>query len=85
MDALKSVDPESTFYVSGFNPIIYNHCNHPVETIVPEVVPSTLRVHAGRHEEGRCDSLIRPSTSELQGIPGAPNRFLFRHVAQEEP
>ena len=50
IDALVCMKPENTFYLSGFNPIMYSH---PVVAILPAKGPPTLLVHALRDDHAR--------------------------------
>lgn len=50
IDALVCMKPENTFYLSGFNPIMFSH---PVVAILPAKGPSTLLVHALRDDHAR--------------------------------
>ncbi|WP_420236957.1 M24 family metallopeptidase [Telmatobacter bradus] len=55
IDVLICFKPENTFYISGFNPIIYSH---PVIAIVPATGDSTLLVHALRDDHARTSTWI---------------------------
>jgi Xaa-Pro dipeptidase len=55
VDVLICFKPENTFYLSGFNPIIYSH---PVITIMPANGEPTLLIHALRDDHARMSSLI---------------------------
>lgn len=55
IDALVCFKPEHTFYLSGFNPIIYSH---PVIVVLPRHGAPVLLVHALRDDHGRAESII---------------------------
>ncbi|GGH50886.1 M24 family metallopeptidase [Frigidibacter albus] len=55
IDALICFKPEHTFYLSGFNPIIYSH---PVIVILPLEGDPVLMVHALRDDHGRSESWV---------------------------
>ena len=55
IDALVSFKPEHTFYMSGFNPILYSH---PVVMILPADGAPTLLVHALRDAHGRDEGFV---------------------------
>lgn len=55
IDALVSFKPEHTFYMSGFNPILYSH---PVIAILPAEGEMTLLVHALRDAHGRDEGFV---------------------------
>ncbi len=55
IDALVSFKPEHTFYMSGFNPILYSH---PVVAILPANGDMTLLVHALRDAHGRDEGFV---------------------------
>src|SRR3546814_19768959 len=50
ISALVCLKPENSFYLSGFNPIIYSH---PVVAILPADGPLTVLVHALRDDHAR--------------------------------
>jgi Xaa-Pro dipeptidase len=56
MDALICLKPESSFYLSGFNPIIYSH---PVIAILPREGEPTLLVHALRDDHARLSAWVK--------------------------
>lgn len=55
IDVLLCFKPENTFYLSGFNPIIYSH---PMVAIVPAHGPSTLLMHALRDDHAHASTWI---------------------------
>ncbi|RPE70936.1 Xaa-Pro dipeptidase [Pacificibacter maritimus] len=55
IDALVSFKPEHTFYMSGFNPVLYSH---PVIVILPAKGAPTLLVHALRVAHGRDEGFV---------------------------
>lgn len=55
IDVLVSFKPEHTFYMSGFNPILYSH---PVVMILPADGAPTLLVHALRDAHGRAEGFV---------------------------
>lgn len=55
IDALVSFKPEHTFYMSGFNPILYSH---PVVAILPANGKPVLLVHALRDAHGRDEGFV---------------------------
>lgn len=55
IDALVSLKPENSFYLSGFNPIIYSH---PVVAILPAQGEPTVLVHALRDDHARASSWV---------------------------
>ncbi|MFY0635220.1 MAG: aminopeptidase P family protein [Vannielia sp.] len=55
IDVLVSFKPEHTFYMSGFNPILYSH---PVIAILPAEGAPTLLVHALRDAHGRDEGFL---------------------------
>ena len=55
IDALVCMKPENTFYLSGFNPIMYSH---PVIAILPLDGPLTLLVHALRDDHARASAWV---------------------------
>ena len=56
IDALISFKPENSFYLSGFNPIIYRH---PVVALLPAKGESAVLVHALRDDHARASSWVR--------------------------
>lgn len=56
MDAVICLKPQNTFYLSGFNPIIYSH---PVVVVLPVEGEPVLLVHALRDDHARASSRIR--------------------------
>jgi len=56
IDVLVCFKPETTFHLSGFNPIIYSH---PVVAIVPAEGEPTLLIHALRDDHAKRESKIR--------------------------
>ena len=56
IDALISFKPENSFYLSGFNPIIYSH---PVVALLPAKGESAVLVHALRDDHARASSWVR--------------------------
>ncbi len=56
IDALVCLKPQNSFYLSGFNPIIYSH---PVVAILPVKRDPVLLVHALRDDHARQASRIR--------------------------
>lgn len=55
IDALVCLKPENSFYLSGFNPIIYSH---PVVAVLPANGPLILLVHALRDDHIRASSSV---------------------------
>jgi Xaa-Pro dipeptidase len=55
MDAVICLKPQNTFYLSGFNPIIYSH---PVVVVLPVDGEPVLLVHALRDDHARASSWI---------------------------
>lgn len=55
IDAIVSLKPENSFYLSGFNPIIYSH---PVVAIAPTHGEPTLLLHALRDDHARQTARI---------------------------
>lgn len=53
IDLMISAKPEHTFYLSGFNPILYSH---PVIAILPAHGSCTLLVHALRDDHARSST-----------------------------
>lgn len=56
VDVLVCFKPENSFYLSGFNPIIYSH---PVIAILPAKGDPIMLVHALRDDHGRASSFVR--------------------------
>lgn len=56
IDALICLKPESSFYLSGFNPIIYSH---PVIAILPLEGEPVLLVHALRDDHARASAWVK--------------------------
>jgi Xaa-Pro dipeptidase len=56
LDALICFKPENSFYLSGFNPIIYSH---PVVAILPLAGEPAILVHALRDDHARASSWVR--------------------------
>jgi Xaa-Pro dipeptidase len=56
LDALICFKPENSFYLSGFNPIIYSH---PVVAILPRVGEPTILVHALRDDHARSSAWVK--------------------------
>jgi len=56
IDVIISTKPENSFYLSGFNPIIYSH---PVVAIIPAEGEPTLLLHALRDDHSRQSSFVR--------------------------
>ena len=56
IDSLVCMKPQSSFYLSGFNPILYSH---PVVAILPLEGEPCLLVHALRDDHARQSSWIR--------------------------
>jgi Xaa-Pro dipeptidase len=56
VDAMVCLKPENTFYLSGFNPIIYSH---PVVAILPAVGEPVILVHALRDDHARASAWPR--------------------------
>ena len=48
--------PQNTFYLSGFNPVLYSH---PVIVIVPAEGEAVLLVHCLRAEHARLEACVR--------------------------
>ena len=55
IDALVTFKPEHTFYMSGFNPVLYSH---PVVMILPAEGAPTMLVHALRDAHGRDEGFV---------------------------
>lgn len=56
IDALIAMKPESSFYLSGFNPIIYSH---PVVAVLPAHGDLVVLVHALRDDHARASAWVR--------------------------
>jgi len=56
IDALLCLKPQGSFYLSGFNPIIYSH---PVVAILPADGEPVLLVHALRDDHARHSAWVR--------------------------
>jgi Xaa-Pro dipeptidase len=56
LDALICLKPENSFYLSGFNPIIYSH---PVVAILPASGAPVILVHALRDNHARASSSVQ--------------------------
>lgn len=56
IDVLVCLKPQSSFYLSGFNPIIYSH---PVVAILPAQGDPALLVHALRDDHARQSAWVR--------------------------
>ncbi|WP_435169347.1 M24 family metallopeptidase [Falsirhodobacter sp. 1013] len=56
IDALVTFKPEHSFYLSGFNPIIFSH---PVIAILPAEGEPVILVHALRDDHGRSESWVK--------------------------
>src|SRR3954447_17709322 len=55
IDVLVALKPENSFYLSGFNPIIYSH---PVAAILPREGAPALLVHVLRDDHAKASSRI---------------------------
>lgn len=55
VDVIICMKPENTFYLSGFNPIMFSH---PVVAILPRKGPLTLLVHALRDDHARASAWV---------------------------
>ncbi len=55
IDVILAFKPESSFYLSGFNPIIYSH---PVIAILPAEGKPSMLVHALRDDHARASAFI---------------------------
>src|SRR4051812_23794675 len=53
VSALISMKPENSFYLSGFNPILYSH---PVIAILPAKGDPVILVHALRDDHARASA-----------------------------
>jgi len=56
IDAMICLKPENSFYLSGFNPIIYSH---PVVAILPAEGAPAVLVHALRDDHARASAWVR--------------------------
>lgn len=56
IDALVCLKPQSSFYLSGFNPILYSH---PVVAILPQTGDPVLLVHALRDDHARQSAWVQ--------------------------
>ncbi len=56
IDAMICMKPENSFYLSGFNPIIYSH---PVVAILPAQGEPAVLVHALRDDHARTSAWVR--------------------------
>jgi Xaa-Pro dipeptidase len=56
IDALICMKPQNSFYLSGFNPIIYSH---PVVAILPVDADPVVLVHALRDDHSRSTSWVK--------------------------
>ena len=56
IDALIAFKPENSFYLSGFNPIIYSH---PVVALLPAKGDPAVLVHALRDDHARASAWVR--------------------------
>lgn len=56
IDALVCLKPQNSFYLSGFNPILYSH---PVVAILPRIGEPVLLVHALRDDHARQSAWVR--------------------------
>ena len=56
LDAMICLKPENSFYLSGFNPIIYSH---PVVAILPVAGAPVILVHALRDNHARASSWMQ--------------------------
>ncbi|SFI49645.1 Xaa-Pro dipeptidase [Bosea sp. OK403] len=55
LDVILAFKPESSFYLTGFNPIIYSH---PVIAILPAQGKSSMLIHALRDDHARASTFI---------------------------
>ncbi|WP_341992057.1 Xaa-Pro peptidase family protein [Azorhizobium sp. AG788] len=55
IDVIVSFKPENSFYLTGFNPIIYSH---PVIAILPRTGAPSILVHALRDDHARASSFV---------------------------
>lgn len=56
IDALLCLKPQNSYYLSGFNPVIYSH---PVVAILPQEGEPILLVHALRDDHARQSAWVR--------------------------
>src|SRR5258708_11682009 len=56
IDVLLSFKPENSFYLTGFNPIIYSH---PVIAILPLEGEPSMLVHALRDDHARASTFVK--------------------------
>ncbi len=56
IDAMICMKPENSFYLSGFNPIIYSH---PVVAILPAEGEPAVLIHALRDDHARASAWVR--------------------------
>src|SRR5258708_20621410 len=56
IDVLLSFKPENSFYLTGFNPIIYSH---PVIAILPLEGQPSMLVHALRDNHARAPTFVK--------------------------
>lgn len=56
IDVIVSFKPENSFYLTGFNPIIYSH---PVIAILPRTGAPSILVHALRDDHARASSFVQ--------------------------
>ena len=87
--AMVCLKPENSFYLSGFNPIIYSH---PVVAILPAEGEPTLLVHALRDDHARDSAWVSDvrlygawSTKKTMGPNwvGALREIMLEHGAAE--
>ncbi|MGE0117025.1 MAG: M24 family metallopeptidase [Dongiaceae bacterium] len=55
IDAMICIKPENSFYLSGFNPIIYSH---PVVAVLPAEGEPQILVHALRDDHARAEAWV---------------------------
>ncbi len=56
IDLIVSFKPENSFYLTGFNPIIYSH---PVIALLPREGEAQVLLHALRDDHARASSFVR--------------------------
>src|ERR1700709_2716566 len=56
IDVIIALKPENSFYLSGFNPIIYSH---PVVALFPREGEGTLLIHALRDDHAKASSKLK--------------------------
>ncbi|POR48628.1 M24 family metallopeptidase [Bosea psychrotolerans] len=56
LDVILAFKPESSFYLTGFNPIIYSH---PVIAILPAQGKPSMLIHALRDDHARASTFIQ--------------------------